>query len=76
MQYPDGQTAHLGDRVQLWRDAEGVVVCSIDTGEYSPDYPESEWSYLSEGLLILSSEVGLIHYLAPESSFRLLSRRP
>jgi len=39
MKYPDGQEARLGDRVELWDQNEGTVVCSLDTNEYSPDYP-------------------------------------
>lgn len=75
MRYPDGKITHVGDRVQLWSGAEGVVVCSIDTDEYTPDYPESEWSYLKKGVLILSPQAGLIHYLEPEVSFQLISRK-
>ncbi len=74
MQYPDGQLAHLGDRVFLWKGAEGVVVCSLDTGEYSDDYPESEWGYLHKGVLIRSPQAGLIHYLEPEATCQLLAR--
>jgi hypothetical protein len=41
MKYPDGQEVRLGDKVKLGDDAEGVVVSSIDTGEYSEEYPEA-----------------------------------
>jgi len=74
MHYPDGQLAQIGDIVRLWNGNEGVVVCSIDTGEYSTEYPEIEWSYLQKGVLIRSSETGLIHYPEPEATFELLSR--
>jgi hypothetical protein len=35
MKYPDGQEVKLGDMVALGKDEQGIVVCSIDTGEYS-----------------------------------------
>ena len=75
VQYSDGKQAHLGDKVHLWNGAEGVVVCSLDTNEYSDDYPEREWGYLRKGVLILSPQAGLIHYLEPESTFQLIERR-
>lgn len=74
MRYPDGQVACLGDKVRLWKDAEGIVVCSLDTGEYSEEFPESEWSYLEVGVLIHSPQAGLIHYLEAENTFELVSR--
>lgn len=75
MRYPDGQIARLGDRVRLWKGVEGKVVCSIDTNEFPKEYPQTEWGYLRRGVLIRSSEAGLIHYLEPESSMELIERR-
>jgi len=71
MRYPSGKDVRLGDKVNLWGGAQGVVVCSLDTREYSADYPESEWSYLKSGVLILSPQAGLIHYIEPEASLTL-----
>jgi hypothetical protein len=48
MKYPDGQDVRLGDKVSLWAGARGVVVCSLDTQEYSAAYPAAEWSYLKK----------------------------
>jgi hypothetical protein len=75
MRYPDGQVVRLGDKVRLWAGADGVVVCSLDTQEYSAEYPEAEWSYLKGGVLVRSDAAGLIHYLEPEPSFRLIERK-
>ena len=61
MKYEDGRTVQVGDRVRLWEDCHGVVVCSFDTGDYSDDYPESEWDHLEEGVLVDSECVGLLH---------------
>ena len=40
----------------------GVAVCSIDTGEYSAEYPAAEWSYLKTGVVVATEEAGLIHW--------------
>jgi len=52
----------------------GVVVCSIDSGEYSSEYPEDQWSYLSSEVLVKSDDFGLIHYELPDDDLRLLRR--
>lgn len=81
MNYPNGESAKLGDEVRLWYgangkdDAVGEVVCSIDTDEYTDAYPRSEWSYLKHGILVLSPQAGLIHYVEPELTMALLRRR-
>jgi len=58
----------------LWRGAEGVVVCSLDTHEYTDAYPRQEWGYLRKGVLIDSSQAGLIHYVEPEQTLELIER--
>ena len=75
MNYPDGTKMMIGDRLTLWEGCYGIVVCSIDDGEYTPEYPEEHWSYLRRGVLIDSNKGGLIHYTEPEDSFRLTARR-
>lgn len=74
MQYPDGQTVKVGDRVGLGDDDGGIVVCSIDDDEYSESYPKEAWEILEKGVLILFPLYGLIHYINPESGLRLISR--
>ena len=74
MRYPDGQAARLGDRVRLWNGADGTVVCSLDTDEFSDEYPREQWDYLRGGVLIRSPQTGLIHFLEPEATFQLLER--
>ena len=75
MKYPDGQIAYLGDRVRLWSGVEGTVVCSLDTQEFSDQYPVGQWRYLKNGVPIHSTQTGLIHYLDSEPTFQLLGRR-
>jgi hypothetical protein len=71
MQYPDGQIARRGDKVRLWGGTVGTVVCSLDTDEFSDEYPRDQWDYLRRGVLIHSAQTGLIHYLEPEATFQL-----
>jgi hypothetical protein len=52
MKYSDGREVRLGDKVKLGADAQGVVVCSIDNGEYSQEHPEAQWGYLKKGVMI------------------------
>ena len=74
MKYIDGQDVRLGDRVALGKDEGGVVVCSIDTGEYSSDHTEAQWGYLKKGVMIEFPLYGLIHYEEPEEDLRLIAR--
>ncbi|GAB3785810.1 hypothetical protein [Dyella agri] len=75
MKYSDGNDVKLGDKVRLGRDKNGVVVCSIDDQEYSDEFPESQWSYLKEGVMINFPMWGLIHYVEPEDDLELLARK-
>jgi hypothetical protein len=73
MKYSDGQEVRLGDMVALGSDQQGIVVCSIDTGEYSDAYPRDQWGYLDPGVLIEFPSYGLIHYKEPEAGLRLVA---
>jgi len=75
MNYPDGTKVRLGDTLKLWEGCVGTVVCSIDDDEYTPQYPKTEWGYLDRGVLIESEQAGLIHYIEPEVSFKLIERK-
>ena len=74
MKYIDGQEVRLGDRVALGKDEGGVVVCSIDTGEYSSGHTETQWGYLTKGEIIEFPLFRLIHYEEPEEDLRLIAR--
>lgn len=76
MLYPDGQEAHIGDLIELWRGCDGIVVCSIDANEYSIEYPRKSWEHLGDGILVMSSAAGLVHYRQPERTMKLLKRSP
>jgi len=76
MKYPDGQDICVGDEIQLWKGCKGIVVASINTGDYLDGYSKADWEYLGAGILIESDAAGLLHYNEPESTFRLLRRGP
>lgn len=74
MKYFDGQDVKLGDKVRMGTDEGGVVVCSIDDGEYSDEHPKDQWGYLGKGVMIKFPLYGLIHYENPEPDLQLIGR--
>jgi hypothetical protein len=61
MLYANGHVVRVGDRICFHGGLEGLVVCSIDDAEFSPNYPESAWAYLGRGILVNTDEAGLVH---------------
>ncbi|QPJ62782.1 MAG: hypothetical protein G3M70_13210 [Candidatus Nitronauta litoralis] len=77
MNYLDGQEIRLGDKVVFPRevpDSYGIVVFSIDTDEYSAEYPKKGWEYLEKGVMIDTTWGGLVHYSEPSDEFELVER--
>ena len=74
MKYADGRHVPVGDRAKIPDVDYGIVVCSIDTGEYTKDYPKSSWGYLNSGLLIKTDAGELFHYDEPDEDFELIQR--
>jgi hypothetical protein len=74
MLYPSGEIAHVGDQVRLGQSETGVVVCSVDTYEFSEEYPRDEWLGLRRGILVKFEKLGLVHYVDPEDSLKLVCR--
>jgi hypothetical protein len=62
MKYSDGTEAHVGDTVKFSDGTYGMVMCVMDTNEYTSEFPCEEWSYLQRGAMIKSESMGLIHY--------------
>ena len=65
MKYPDGTEARLGDRVQLSNGESGTVVFSIDTDEYSADFPKEQWNYLARGIMVKTDAGAFVHFEEP-----------
>jgi hypothetical protein len=76
MKYRSGQEARLGDRIRVGGDSSGVVVCSIDTDEYSPDFCRGQWSYLGTGVMIQFANYGLVYYTEPDEDLEFLGHAP
>jgi hypothetical protein len=74
MNYASGELARLWDRVEVWTGNRAIVVFSIDTDEFSEDFPKAGWVYLGRGVMLESQQAGLIHYEEPDEGMRLISR--
>ncbi len=57
----DGKLIRLGNRIAIGGGMNGVVVFSIDTDEYSPEFPKDDWSYLGCGIMVQTEQAGLVH---------------
>jgi hypothetical protein len=62
MNYSDGRKIKAGDKVELWLNCYGSVVCSIDDGVYTLNYPKKDWAYLKSGILVKMDNDELMHY--------------
>ncbi len=76
MNYSNGDKIKVGDKIQLWRNCIGRVVCSFDDNSYSDDYIKADWNYLEKGILVKTENAGIIHYEDVEKEFKLISREP
>jgi len=74
MRYPDGREARLGDKVRYSDGSTGIVVCSIDTDEYSDSHSKEQWGYLEKGILVDTTSMGLVHYEKPDNDMVLIER--
>jgi len=74
MFYSDGRKAEVGDRVQLWDKVEGVVVCSIDDGEYSPEFTRESWGFKERGVVIRADNGEIFYYDEPDEDLEFLAR--
>jgi hypothetical protein len=62
MNFSDGTQVKVGDKVRFLNNVTGVVVCSIDTDEYTPEFSKDDWEYLKKGIMIKTEELGLVHF--------------
>lgn len=60
MEYPDGTSVRLGDRVRLGNNQCGHIVVSVDTNEYAKDFPPSDWAGLTAGVLVRADNGALV----------------
>jgi hypothetical protein len=74
MMYSDGRRAEVGDRVQVWDGVKGVVVCSIDDGDYTPDFSRENWAFKERGVVIQTDDGQIFYYDEPDEDLELIAR--
>jgi len=62
VRYADGNEVTVGDTVAIDTKYRGVVVASIEAGEYVEGYSADQWGYLGTGILVDTDFGGLVHY--------------
>jgi len=65
MKYRDGIEMRVGDRVRIRNGDTGVIVASMDAGEFSPDYPKEKWEDLKTGIMVLTDKGALVRFDEP-----------
>ena len=75
MTYSDGQSVMLGDHVDLGGGMSGIVVGVISDNQFAAGFEGSEWCYLKRGVLVHSSDAGLMHFEGAHDNLHLLRRR-
>jgi hypothetical protein len=62
LKYASGTEINIGDRVRLLSNGDiGKVVASIETEEYTPEFPRKVWEHLEEGILIITDKSAVVH---------------
>ena len=64
----------FGDEVDTGDEHTGIVVVSVDEGLYGEDYPYDSWAVLKTGILVESSQGGLMHFKEPDVDLVLIRR--
>ena len=74
MQYYSGEEVRVGDRVRLWENMHGQIVCEFGKQEFMEGYSSSDWSTEMKGIMILADKGDLFHYDDIDEDLELLSR--
>ena len=69
----NGRLIRLGDRVIIGRGIYGIIVFSIDTDEFSPEFSKNDWAYLGRGIGIQTDAHGLFHYEESDEDLEVIS---
>jgi hypothetical protein len=62
-----------GDRIDIGSAEKGVVVFSLDTDEFSNDFPKADWAYLGQGIMVLMDGGALVFLDTPNEDTEVLS---
>jgi hypothetical protein len=74
MNYASGEEIRLWDRIEAWPGCSGIIVFTIDNHQFSPRFPEAQWSYLRTGVMLDIETAGLVHVDEADEDLRLLQR--
>jgi hypothetical protein len=68
VRYSDGTEARLGDRVRISNGETGKIVFSLDTDEFTAEYPKRDWAHLKSGVMVLTTGGALVRFQDPLDS--------
>jgi hypothetical protein len=73
LHFIDGIEIRIGDKVRFANGEHGEVVFSIDTNEWSLDFPKEHWLHLKKGVMFRTEKGALIFLNDPNQHevFRL-----
>lgn len=74
MKYFGGEEIYVGDNV-IADKSDGIIICVIDTKQFTAEYTEEDWAYLEKGCLVETKEMGLVHYPKSDEDLILKSRK-
>ncbi|MEO8308856.1 MAG: hypothetical protein ABI616_12535 [Pseudomonadota bacterium] len=74
MKYADGRELRVGDRVKVGAVDGGVVVASIDTGQFTDAQARTQWRFLKKGAVVMLPAAGLVYRKDLGSDIRLMQR--
>jgi len=74
----DGTEIRLGDRVRIYNSDTGVIVCSVDTDEYSEEFQDDWADTLKSGVLVRTDIGALVHieYVEEDKDPKKIVRLP
>jgi hypothetical protein len=72
----NGRLIRVGDRVTMGSGITGVVVFSIDTDEFSAEFPREQWQYLGRGIMVRSEQAGLVHLSEGNEDVQVIEPMP
>ena len=70
----NGKLVGLGDHITIGSGLNGVVVFSIDTDQFSEEFPKDEWSYLERGIMVKTEQAGLVHIAASDEDLEIICK--
>jgi hypothetical protein len=62
----NGKQIRQGNRVDVGSAEKGTVVFSIDTDEFSSEFPKAEWDYLGQGVMLRMDGGALVFLDTPD----------